>query len=130
RTLIATSFPPQFLHRNRMLPMKLCRVTPPRSAPVLGNVGNHAPAVGDAPPLPAHPLVVLTILGGFSRTGPYCILFGFGQGLLDLWRFAQAGQRDKPSVPRQQSAWRRHGQSFPDAPSVRDCSPSSGAYSV
>src|SRR5215471_16975052 len=101
-----------------MLPMKLCRVTPPRSAPVLGNVGN-------APPLPAHPLVVLTILGGFSRTGPYCILFGFGQGLLDLWRLAQAGQRDKPSVPRQQSAWRRHGKSFPDTPSARECSPSS-----
>src|SRR5262249_33622995 len=85
---------------------------PPSNA--LSSVHDHAPVLGNVEPFLAHSLVVLAIFGGFSRAGSRRILFGFGDGLRDFWRFAQAGGRDKRNVPRQQSALRRHGKSFPD----------------
>src|SRR5262249_16113428 len=65
---------------------------------------DHGAGRGHVEPFPAHPLVVLAILGGFSRAGSCRILFGFGDGLRDFWGVAQAGGRDKRNVPRQQSA--------------------------
>jgi hypothetical protein len=64
-------------------------------------MSQSTPVLGNVEPFPAHLLIVLAILGGFSRAGLYRILFGFGDGLL---------------VPPQQSASRRHGKSFPDTP--------------
>src|SRR5262249_34911922 len=72
----------------------------------LSSVHDHAPVLGNVEPFPAHPLVVLPIFGGFSRAGPRRILFGFGEGLLDFWGFAQAGGRDKRHVPPRQSGSR------------------------